>query len=118
MSIEIGKLGEQQACQYLTQQGLILVCRNYRCRLGEIDLIMQEVESLVFVEVRTRSSSVYGGALESVTTAKKRKLIRAASLYLQEQKLFDKVATRFDVLSIEGPLPTITWVKDAFGTDF
>lgn len=118
MSIEIGNLAEQQACQYLTQQGLILVCHNYRCRLGEIDLIMQDVENLVFVEVRARSSSVYGGALASVTTAKKKKLIRAASLYLLEHKLFDKVATRFDVLSIEGSLSTITWLKNAFGTDF
>lgn len=118
MSLTIGHLGEQQACDYLRQQGLTLVMSNFRCRMGEIDHIMQDGDCLVFVEVRTRASSAFGGALASVTHRKQQKLMKTAMLYLTVHKRHNQQPIRFDVLSMEGVPATITWVKNAFGSDF
>ena len=115
MSIEKGSLAEIAARDYLVNAGLRWIKSNFRCSMGEIDLIMQDGSFLVFVEVRQRSSSNFGGAIASITLAKKKKLLKAASLYLMINKLYDKQATRFDVLSMEGR--QITWIKNAFGTD-
>ena len=118
MSRQKGSLGEQQACDYLTSQGLKLVMQNYSCRMGEIDLIMQEANCLVFVEVRQRASSAFGGALASVTYSKQQKLLKTAMLYLLANRRDREQAIRFDVLGLEGVPAVITWVKNAFGTDF
>lgn len=118
MSQKIGFLAEQHAMDYLTSQGLLWVESNYRCRMGEIDLIMRDGDYLVFVEVRARASNAFGGAMASVTFSKKQKLIKAASFYLLVNKLQDKQPSRFDVLSMDGVPPMITWVKDAFGADY
>lgn len=117
MSQQIGYLAEQQARDYLMAQGLAWVHSNYRCRLGEIDLIMREGDYLVFVEVRSRASNAFGGAIASITYAKRQKLIKTASLYIVKNKLQDKQAIRFDVLSMEGKPPKITWIKNAFDVD-
>jgi putative endonuclease len=106
---------EATARDYLVAQGLQWIESNYRCRLGEIDLIMRDQDYLVFVEVRSRASNVYGGAMESITYSKQQKLFKTASLYLITHKLQDKIATRFDVISIEGKSSQLTWVKNAFG---
>lgn len=111
-----GQQAEQLACQYLRAQGLRLVLRNYRCRLGEIDLIMEDRESLVFVEVRYRRSGRFGGAIESVTPVKQRRLIRAAQYYLQQIRGVQSKLCRFDVLAItpEQGAHNIIWLQDAF----
>ena len=118
MSRKMGSLAEQQACDYLVAQGLHLVESNYNCRVGEIDLIMREGSCMVFVEVRARASNAFGGALASVSYSKRQKLIKTASLFLLTKKLYDKQPIRFDVLSIEGKPSSITWIKNAFGSDF
>jgi putative endonuclease len=113
-----GLIAEQQAQAYLISQGLTWVESNYRARLGEIDLIMREGDVLVFVEVRKRSSSAYGGAMASVTPSKKHKVMKTASYYLTVNKLHDKHAVRFDVVGLDGTPPTMAWIKNAFGMDY
>ena len=117
MSQQMGFAAEEYARNYLSAHGLTWVMSNYRCRLGEIDLIMRDKEYLVFIEVRSRASNAYGGAVQSVTHSKRQKLIRTATLYLQTKKLYDTQPSRFDVVSLEGTPPQITWIKNAFGTD-
>ena len=117
MSQVQGYAAEQHARDYLLLQGLSWVASNYRCRLGEIDLIMRHGSYLVFVEVRARASLRFGGAVASVTRSKQQKLVRTASLYLQKHKLYDKQPVRFDVLSIEGVPPRVSWIQDAFGSE-
>lgn len=107
-SITSGQAGEDAALEYLTQQGLTLVERNFRCRHGEIDLIMRQQSILVFVEVRKRSSARFGGAAASITSAKQARLVTAAQIYLQ--KYHHSPACRFDVLAIEGE--TFIWLQN------
>src|SRR3990167_10613914 len=102
MSIKMGTSAEQAAKEYLQEKGLVLKLSNFRCKLGEIDLIMQEGVYLVFVEVRSRSSASYGNALESITYAKQQKIKKAAAFYLSSNKLHDKYPARFDVVSLQG----------------
>lgn len=118
MSLQSGLKAEQQARAYLIAKGLEWISSNYRCRFGEIDLIMREENFLVFVEVRARTSSSYGGAIASVTYSKQQKLIKSAEYYLQINKLYHKQAARFDVLALEGNSRQIEWIKNAFGLDF
>lgn len=112
----LGEQAENMACEYLTQQGLELLDRNYRCGHGEIDLIMQEGEFLVFVEVRYRLHKSHGSPLESVTRHKQIKLIKAATHYLQRKKLIDKALCRFDVIALDNlnSNSDLIWIKDAF----
>ena len=113
--LTIGQQAEQWASEYLQQQGLQLVTTNYHCRRGEIDLIMHDHDTLVFVEVRYRKTSTFGSALESVDHRKQKKLIVTAEHYLQKNTAsFSHY--RFDVIAIspEQSHPNITWVKDAF----
>lgn len=112
----IGKNSEDYACHFLQTNGLQLIERNFRCRFGEIDLIMQENDSMVFVEVRTRNRTDYGNALESISRSKQRKVIRTAAYFLQQQKLYDKIACRFDVISLQNHADetTLEWIKNAF----
>ena len=109
-----GEQAEQWACDYLLQQGLLLIEKNYRCKRGEIDLVMQHQNSLVFVEVRYRKSQQFGGALESVTAAKQHKLRLTAEHYLQHKA--HNTFSRFDVIGISGiaPQPQINWIQNAF----
>jgi putative endonuclease len=117
-----GKSAEEFAYAYLKKQGLKFVARNYTCRFGEIDLIMQDKEFLIFVEVRYRKNKDFGGSLESVNFHKQKKILRAASCYLQEKNLFEKVPVRFDVVGITAAqihLPDeVQWLKNAFSLDF
>ena len=118
MSRKIGALAEQHACEYLISQGLQWVVSNYQSRMGEIDLVMRDGLYLVFVEVRARASKAFGGAMASVTYSKKQKIIKTALMYLMMNNLQDKQAVRFDVISMDGVPPCVTWVKNAFGSDF
>ena len=93
------------------------VSRNYRCRRGEIDLVMRDVRTLVFVEVRRRRSRRFGGGLESVDQRKQARLTAAAEHYLATHRVSVDCPCRFDVVAIDGPprRTTIEWVRDAFG---
>ena len=113
-SRQIGSAIEQDACYYLIQQGLKLIKSNYSCEMGEIDLIMKDQATLVFVEVRYRKYEEYGDALESVTPKKQRKIIRTAQYYLQQNNLYDKIACRFDVITPAATTQKFQWIKDAF----
>ena len=114
MSIKLGYAAEEQALKYLTAHGLIWVCSNYRCRMGEIDLILYDHEYLVFTEVKARRSKAFGGAIASITYYKQQKLFIAAQSYLQAHKIYDTQPVRFDVVHIDGIPPQITWLKNAF----
>lgn len=110
---QTGISAESRAEDHLTQQGLCLVQRNYRCKSGEIDLIMTHNEYLVFVEVRYRQQSNFGSAVESVTQSKQRKLISAAQHFLLTSGRDQPC--RFDIIGIDSGTQ-ITWLKDAFQT--
>lgn len=114
-SKHIGDKAEQQALIYLQQAGLTVVTRNFHRPGGEIDLIMQDGETLVFVEVRYRKSAKFGSALESVTVQKQQRLIQTASAYIQQTPTHHP-RYRFDVVAImpENNSFNINWLKDAF----
>lgn len=113
-----GQIAEDKALAYLQAQGLRLVARNYSCRLGEIDLIMCDKDSLVFIEVRSRVSADFGGGIASITYAKRQKIIKSATCFVLSDKAQSNLAWRFDVVSIDGKSAAITWIKDAFGLDY
>ncbi len=107
----LGQSAEARAEAYLAARGLAPVARNWRCRFGEIDLVMQHGATLVFVEVRLRRNADYGGAAASVTPAKQKKLLAAARLYLAGLKTMP--ACRFDVVTLAGEGVT-DWIQNAF----
>ncbi len=109
-----GAQAEQTAARYLLQQGLQLVQANYRCRFGEIDLILRDGATLVFAEVRLRSRSDFGGAAASIDAHKQAKLIRAAQHYLADLPRIPPC--RFDALLLVAPQDAagIEWIKNAF----
>jgi putative endonuclease len=115
-TLERGQQSETLACAYLQQQGLQLLERNWRCRLGEIDLVMQHDGCIVFVEVRYRRNTNFYSGAESVDPRKQQKLISAASLYLQHHHRLARKPARFDVVSMSGEKenPAIDWIRDAF----
>jgi len=110
-TLKLGNWGEDQASLYLQQQGLRLVDRHYRQKWGEIDLICRDGESWVFVEVKTRASLSQPSAVEAVTAAKRRRIVRAALSYMKWKRLQGQ-AMRFDLVLIEGG--QIEWIPDAF----
>lgn len=107
-----GKNAEDQALDFLIDKGLKLIARNYRCKQGELDLIMRDQQSLVIIEVRYRKSDVYGSALESITPSKQAKIIAATQHYLSTLTA-NSPMMRFDVVAISGDR-TINWIKNAF----
>ncbi|WP_324779941.1 YraN family protein [Thiobacillus sedimenti] len=107
----LGQTAETRAASFLQAHGLRLVARNWRCRFGEIDLVMQDGATLVFVEVRLRTRSDFGGAAASVTAAKQRKLAAAARQYLSALKTLPPC--RFDVVALAGEAPP-EWIRNAF----
>ncbi|MBL8496246.1 YraN family protein [Nitrosomonas sp. JL21] len=109
-----GNDAEYRALAYLQRQHLQLIVKNYRCRFGEIDLIMREGSTLVFIEVRQRSTQKHGGAAGSITAAKQAKLLQTARHYLAE--IGHEPACRFDALLLSGSDGEhIEWIKNAFG---
>lgn len=104
-----GQAGEDQALEHLQQNGLTLIERNFRCKGGEIDLIMQQRDTLVFVEVRKRADNRHGGGAASVTAAKQGRLIIAARIYLQRYR--NSPPCRFDVVAIDNEV--LTWLQNA-----
>ena len=109
---QTGNEFERIAEQFLLEKGLRFVQRNFSCKLGELDLIMQDAEILVFVEVRYRKSSEFGGGAASVSATKQKRLIRTAQLYLQKKYGNRLPVCRFDVIAISGD--NMNWIKNAF----
>ncbi|MBM3242581.1 YraN family protein [Candidatus Poribacteria bacterium] len=114
---QLGKIGELLAVKFLKQKGYQIIEQNYRSAWGEIDLIAQDGDVLVFVEVKTRCSLKFGAPQVAVTNSKQRKMSKAALEYLQERDGFDYVC-RFDVISIVFPPdpsePIIEHIENAF----
>lgn len=113
MSRDPGGDAEARAAAFLEARGLEIIARNYRCRFGEIDLIARNGATVVFVEVRARTSQAYGGAAESITHAKRQRLLAAARHYLARQG--SRCACRFDVVLMSGSPQQIEWIANAFG---
>lgn len=112
----LGKSAEIAAAAELGRRGYRIVASNYSCRTGEIDLIAEHLDSLVFVEVRCKRTDAFGTPAESVTPAKQRKIIATAQHYLEANKFWDR-ACRFDVvevLVIDGKLTVADVLQDAF----
>lgn len=109
----IGKEAERSAETWLISQGLHLIQRNMRCRVGEIDLIMCDGNTLIFIEVRHRRNMDFGGAAVSVDWRKQRKLLRAARFFLAANPNWSTYPCRFDIIAFEGN-NTPLWYRNAF----
>jgi putative endonuclease len=118
---ELGRAAEDRALRHLEDAGLQLLARNYRCRAGEIDLVMIEPQArvLVLVEVRSRSRSDYGPAAATISANKQRRCSLAARHLLLTRRELRPLRARFDVVAIDpspapGGAPLITWIRNAF----
>ncbi len=113
---ELGVRAEELCAELLQRAGLRVLARNWRCRHGEIDLVAEEGGTLVFAEVRLRRGEGFGGAAESVTAAKRARLVAAARLYLMRlPQARPEPACRFDVLLLDSlEASRIRWIRDAF----
>ncbi|MSR77079.1 MAG: YraN family protein [Candidatus Omnitrophica bacterium] len=100
----LGDRGEAAACSYLKKQGYKILEKNYRCTIGEIDLIVQKDGRIIFVEIKTRSNDHFGRPEESVHAAKQKKLIRLAQWYLKTHPSFASQPAGFDVIAVSGSL--------------
>jgi len=113
----LGRKGEVAARTYLERRGVRILVTNYTCAAGEIDLIGQEREALLFIEVKTRTSEAFGPPHLAVHQRKQQQIVRAAQWFLAERRL-PEIACRFDVLGVTFPnereAPRIHWVRDAF----
>ncbi|HED35221.1 MAG TPA: YraN family protein [Gammaproteobacteria bacterium] len=109
-----GKAAEELACVHLKQNGLKLIEKNFYSRFGEIDLIMQHGDALVFIEVRYRKNQSFGGAKASITHSKQSKIRKTALYYMQKKGR--EFNARFDVLAITGEDKSLTyeWIQNAF----
>lgn len=113
----VGRRGEEAARAFLKRQRVRILAENFACAAGEIDLIARDGDTLVFVEVKARTSAAFGPPHLAVHIRKQRQIVRAAEWYLAEQRLAE-VACRFDVLALtfpeDGGAPRIDWVRNAF----
>ena len=107
-----GQAAETRALHYLKKRGLIFVQRNFQCRFGEIDLIMQDTHSLIFIEVKFRTNINFGHGSDFIHSKKQNKIIKTASLFLQNTPPLQKKSCRFDVVSIRPS--KVEWIKNAF----
>jgi len=113
--LRFGALGEDAAAELLRKAGYRIVARNHRCSRGEVDVIAEKGDLLVFVEVRTRATAAFGGPEETVGTRKQRRVVAAARDYLAQRRGPPKAA-RFDVIAVvDGPAgPALTHFENAF----
>ena len=111
-----GSAAEKLACRWLEQQGLCLLEANFRCKSGELDLVMLDGHCLVIVEVRYRAGRSHGGALVSISATKQKRILRATRHYLQRHKKLRDRPLRFDVVALHGQLHEvdIDWRRQAF----
>lgn len=112
----LGREAESLACRHLEHAGLALLARNYRCRLGELDLVMRQGETIVFVEVRYRGPSALVDAAASVDRHKQARLLAAAQHYLQQYPRLAAKPCRFDVIAIATTAGQmrVEWITNAF----
>lgn len=115
-----GKAAEDRACKHLRAGGLKLLTRNYRCRGGEIDLVMRDGPEIVFVEVRFRGGGRFGSAAETIDRRKRLRVIGAARHYLQSHPDSRNRPCRFDVVAIDGAggAADLDWIRDAFQAEY
>ena len=114
-----GQAAELQACRYLIERGLKLEARNYRCRHGEIDIVMRDGRTVVFVEVRYRSNRRFADGAETIDRRKRSKLLVSAQHYLQSHPEAAADPARFDVIAIssDNGEDHVQWISNAFGAD-
>jgi putative endonuclease len=117
-----GYHAENYACQYLQTAGLLLLTRNFRCKYGEIDLIMRDNDTIVFIEVRYRQQQYYGSPIETITLQKQQRIRRAAQTYLLQYDKAQKYFWRYDWLGLNA-LPQIghfnvEWIQNAWEEDY
>jgi putative endonuclease len=108
---------EEFAKQYLKQQGLTFIDKNVHCRQGEIDLVMKDDQTLVFVEVKYRKNNHFGGAISAISQSKQQKIKHCVAFYLHKANLNEyNTLCRFDVIALDGDInqPQVTWLKNAF----
>jgi len=114
---DLGRLGEEAAAAYLAEKGYVILARNFRCRLGEIDIVARQGRTVAFVEVRTRTTDAFGLPEESIDARKRARLKRLAAYYLYIHGL-SEVDCRFDVVAITadptGKVRRIELLADAF----
>ncbi len=114
-SVQQGHLAEQTALEFLLSNGLNLVTRNFRSRTGEIDLIMLENSTIVFIEVRSRASNRFMEPIETINHRKIQKIIRTSRIFLQQYK-GAYGSCRFDIITLTGKIKpsSMDWIKNAF----
>ena len=114
----LGKFGEEAACALLKKNGYKILVRNYKNKLGEIDIIAYDKDTICFIEVKSRHSDKFGLPQEAIFAPKQRKISKVALSFLKENNLFDKKA-RFDVVSViySGEMPRLDLIKNAFELD-
>lgn len=113
--ISLGKIGEELAVAHLKKIKYKILEKNYKCPLGEVDLVARDKNTLVFIEVKTRKTKDFGGPAAAVDLRKQRQLSKVALHYLNQKKL-NNIPARFDVVAIEliGPAPHVELIRDAF----
>lgn len=113
-----GEKIEQEVQRHLEQKGLITLYKNFSCKVGEIDLVMREQATLIFVEVRYRKNNTFGSGAETVTRRKQQRIIRTAQYFLLKKPSFANFPCRFDVVSVQpnhnNQYNTIHWIPNAF----
>ena len=117
--LDNGRLAEELARRFLLDRGLQVVTENYHCRYGELDLVMRDAGLLVIVETRYRRQSTFGGPIESISVAKRRKIVRSTQHFIHKYPAYRNVSVRFDVVGLTGTLnaPDIHWIAGAFTLD-
>lgn len=117
--LDNGRIAEQLAHRFLLDRGLTTVTTNYRCRFGELDLIMRDARLLVIVEIRYRRQLTHGGPIESISAAKRRKIAITTQHFIRRYPSYRNVPVRFDVVGLTGTLPAanIHWITGAFTMD-
>ena len=117
-ALQLGQWGEQLVAEYLQRQGWTVVARNFRCRMGELDIVAKNAQYIIFVEVKLRKDDRFGSACEAVTPAKQHKLRITAELYLATHST--QLQPRFDVAEVYAPQglrtenPDIYYIENAF----
>jgi putative endonuclease len=112
----LGSDAEERAAQLLLQAGYRIMARNFRCRMGELDIIARRGRQLVIAEVRLRSNAAYGGAAASISAAKRARVVRAARYLLLLRPELANLVVRFDTLLLSSSAGPIEWIQDAFRT--
>ena len=117
--IESGRVAEAIAYRFLIERGLTAVTTNYRCRYGELDLVMRDGSLLIVAEIRYRRRLAFGGPLASISPAKERKIVKATRHFIYKYPAYRNAPVRFDVVGITGDLrsPDIHWIPGAFTMD-